>query len=129
MPIERPAPRLWIELLSQCCFRGIKVIDALIPVGRGQRELILDDRQTGKSAIALDTILNQKDKSVMCIYCAIGQQASSVAKVVAVPQKNGALNYTIVVITEGNDPPGLIYVAPYAATAIGEYFMEQGRAF
>jgi F-type H+-transporting ATPase subunit alpha len=128
MPVERAAPPIMDRApVTVPLQTGIKVIDALIPVGRGQRELILGDRQTGKSAIALDTILNQKDGSVVCIYCAIGQQASSVAKVVAVLQKNKALRYTIVVVTEGNDPPGLIYIAPYAATAIGEYFMEQGR--
>jgi len=106
---------------------GIKVIDALIPVGRGQRELILGDRQTGKTAIAIDTILNQRGKDVLCVYCAIGQRASGVAKVVATLSEQGALDYTIVVVTEGNDPPGLAYVAPYAATSIAEYFVEQGR--
>jgi F-type H+-transporting ATPase subunit alpha len=106
---------------------GIKVIDALIPIGRGQRELIVGDRQTGKTSIALDTILNQRDQNVLCVYCAIGQRASGVAKVIATLREKGALAYTIVVVTEGNDPPGLAYVAPYAATSIAEYFMEQGR--
>jgi F-type H+-transporting ATPase subunit alpha len=106
---------------------GIKVIDALIPVGRGQRELILGDRQTGKTAIALDTILNQRGQNVLCVYCAIGQRASGVAKVIAALRENGAMDYTIVVVTEGNDPPGLAYIAPYAATSIAEHFMEQGR--
>jgi len=106
---------------------GIKVIDALIPVGRGQRELILGDRQTGKSAIAIDTIINQQDKNVICVYCAIGQRASSIAKVVAVLKEKGAMEYTVVVVTEGNNSPGLKYIAPYAATSIAEYFMEQGR--
>jgi F-type H+-transporting ATPase subunit alpha len=106
---------------------GIKVIDALIPVGRGQRELILGDRQTGKTAIALDTILNQRGQNVLCVYCAIGQRASGVAKVIAALRDNGAMDYTIVVVTEGNDPPGLAFMAPYAATSIAEYFMEQGR--
>lgn len=106
---------------------GIKVIDALIPVGRGQRELILGDRQTGKTAIALNTILNQRDQNVLCVYCAIGQQASSLAKVVAVLRQQKALDYTVVVVTEGNEPPGLSYIAPYAATSIAEYYMEQGR--
>lgn len=106
---------------------GIKVIDALIPIGRGQRELILGDRQTGKTAIAIDTILNQRDQNVLCIYCAIGQRASAVAKVVADLREQGAMDYTVVVVTEGNDPPGLAYIAPYAATSIGEYFMEHGR--
>jgi F-type H+-transporting ATPase subunit alpha len=106
---------------------GIKVVDALIPIGRGQRELILGDRQTGKTAIAIDTILNQRDQSVLCVYCAIGQRASAVAKVAAGLREKGAMDYTIVVVTEGNDPPGLAYIAPYAATSIAEHFMEQGR--
>jgi F-type H+-transporting ATPase subunit alpha len=106
---------------------GIKVIDALIPIGRGQRELILGDRQTGKTAIALDTILNQRGRDVICVYCAIGQRASAVAKVVANLRDQGAMEYTIVVVTEGNDPPGLTYIAPYVATSIAEHFMEQGR--
>jgi F-type H+-transporting ATPase subunit alpha len=106
---------------------GIIVIDALIPIGRGQRELILGDRQTGKSAIAIDTILNQRDQNVLCVYCAIGQRASAVAKVVASLRENGAMDYTVVVVTEGNDPPGLAYIAPYAATSIAEHFMERGR--
>jgi F-type H+-transporting ATPase subunit alpha len=106
---------------------GLKVIDALIPVGRGQRELILGDRQTGKTAIAIDTILNQRGQNVLCIYCAIGQRASAVAKAVATLRENGAMDYTVVVVTEGNDPPGLAYIAPYAATSIAESFMEAGR--
>ncbi len=106
---------------------GLKVIDALIPIGRGQRELILGDRQTGKTAIAIDTIINQRGKNVVCIYCAIGQRASSVAKVIANLKEKGAMEYTIVVATEGDNAPGLKYIAPYAATSIAEYFMEQGR--
>ena len=106
---------------------GLIVIDALIPIGRGQRELILGDRQTGKSAIAIDTILNQRDQNVLCVYCAIGQRASAVAKVVANLREKGAMDYTVVVVTEGNDPPGLAYIAPYAATSIAEHFMEAGR--
>lgn len=128
LPIERPAPSIMdrgpVTIPLQT---GLKVIDALIPIGRGQRELILGDRQTGKTAIALDTILNQHDQDVLCIYCAIGQRASGVAKVIATLREKGALAYTTVVVTEGNDPPGLTYIAPYAATSIGEYFMEQGR--
>jgi len=89
--------------------------------------LILGDRQTGKTAIAIDTIINQRDKNVLCIYCAIGQRASAVAKVVAVLREKGAMAYTIVVVTEGNDPPSLTYIAPYAATSIAEHFMEAGR--
>jgi F-type H+-transporting ATPase subunit alpha len=128
LPIERPAPSIMDrDPVTQPLQTGLKVIDALIPIGRGQRELILGDRQTGKTAIALDTILNQRDQNVICIYCAIGQRASGVAKVIATLREKGALTYTTVVVTEGNDPPGLAYIAPYAATSIGEYFMEQGR--
>eukprot|EP00095_Tigriopus_kingsejongensis_P001506 snap_masked-scaffold3505_size8384-processed-gene-0.0 protein:Tk01506 transcript:snap_masked-scaffold3505_size8384-processed-gene-0.0-mRNA-1 annotation:"atp f0f1 synthase subunit alpha" len=104
---------------------GIKVIDALIPIGRGQRELIVGDRQTGKTAIAIDAILNQYDKNVVCIYCAIGQRASAVAKVIANLEEKGAMEYTIVMVAEGNDSPGVSYIAPYAATSIAEYFMEE----
>jgi F-type H+-transporting ATPase subunit alpha len=106
---------------------GIKVIDALIPIGHGQRELILGDRKTGKSAIAINTILNQRGRNVLCVYCAIGQRASSVQKVVSTLRKKGALAYTVIMVTEGNDAPGLLYIAPYAATSIGESFMEAGR--
>jgi F-type H+-transporting ATPase subunit alpha len=106
---------------------GLKVIDALIPFGRGQRELILGDRQIGKTAIAIDTILNQRGQNVVCVYCAIGQRASAVAKAVANLREKEAMDYTVVVVTEGNDPPGLAYIAPYAATSIAEFFMEAGR--
>ena len=127
-PIERAAPHIMDRAPVTIPLQtGIKVIDALIPVGRGQRELIIGDRQTGKTTIALDTILNQRDQHVLCVYCAIGQRASGVAKVVAALREKGALDYTIVVVTEGNDPPGLAYIAPYAATSIAEHFMEQGR--
>jgi len=128
LPVERPAASIMDRApVTVPLQTGIKVIDALIPVGRGQRELILGDRQTGKTAIALDTILNQRDQNVLCVYCAIGQRASGVAKVIAALRENGAMDYTIVVVTEGNDPPGLAYIAPYAATSIAEHFMEQGR--
>lgn len=128
LPIERPAPPIMNRApVTVPLQTGIKVIDALIPIGRGQRELILGDRQTGKTAIAIDTILNQRDQNVLCVYCAIGQRASGVAKVVATLREQGAMEYTVVVVTEGNDPPGLAYIAPYAATSIAEYFMEQGR--
>jgi F-type H+-transporting ATPase subunit alpha len=106
---------------------GTKVIDALIPVGRGQRELILGDRQTGKTGIAVDCILNQKGKDVLCIYCAIGQRSASVAKVIADLRKHDALKYSIVVVSAGDSAAGLQYVAPYAAMSMGEYFMHQGR--
>jgi F-type H+-transporting ATPase subunit alpha len=128
LPIERPSPPIMDRApVTVPLQSGLKVIDALIPIGRGQRELILGDRQTGKSAIAIDTILNQKDKNVICVYCAIGQRASAVAKVVAQLQSRGAMDYTTVVVTEGNEPPGLAFIAPYAATSIAESFMEVGR--
>jgi F-type H+-transporting ATPase subunit alpha len=128
LPVERPSPAIMNRApVSVPLQTGIKVIDALIPVGLGQRELILGDRQTGKTAIAIDTILNQRDKNVLCVYCAIGQRAAGVAKVIATLHEKGALEYTVVVVTEGNDPPGLAYIAPYAATSIAEYFMQQGR--
>jgi F-type H+-transporting ATPase subunit alpha len=128
LPIERPAPPIMDRApVTVPLQTGLKVIDALIPVGRGQRELILGDRQTGKTAIALDTILNQRDQNVVCVYCAIGQRASAVAKAVATLREKGAMDYTVLVVTEGNDPPGLAYIAPYAATSIAEHFMEAGR--
>lgn len=128
LPIERPAaPIMDRAPVTVPLQTGLKVIDALIPIGRGQRELILGDRQTGKTAIAIDTILNQKDQDVLCVYCAIGQRASAVAKAIAVLRENGAMEYTVVVVTEGNDPPGLAYIAPYAATSVAEHFMETGR--
>lgn len=128
LPIERTAPPIMDRApVTVPLQTGIKVIDALIPIGRGQRELIVGDRQTGKTAIALDTILNQRDQNVLCVYCVIGQPASGVAKMVEVLREKGAMDYTIVVVTEGNDPPGLAYIAPYAATSIAEHFMEQGR--
>jgi F-type H+/Na+-transporting ATPase subunit alpha len=127
-PIERTAPPIMDRApVTVPLQTGLKVIDALIPVGRGQRELILGDRQTGKTSIAIDTILNQRDQNVVCIYCAIGQRTSAVAKAVATLREKGAMDYTVLVVTEGNDPPGLTYIAPYAATSIAEYFMEHGR--
>ncbi len=128
LPIERSAAAIMDRSAVDVPLQtGLKVIDALIPIGRGQRELILGDRQTGKTAIAIDTILNQKDKDVLCVYCAIGQRASSVAKVIAKLKEKGAMEYTVMVVTEGNNSPGLQYIAPYAATSIAEHFMEQGR--
>ena len=128
LPIERPAPAIMDRApVTVPLQTGLMVIDALIPIGRGQRELILGDRQTGKTAIALDTILNQRGKNVICVYCAIGQRASAVAKVVANLRTKGALDYTVVVVAEGNDAPGLAYIAPYAATSIAEHFMEAGH--
>ncbi len=128
LPIERPAAPIMDRAPVMVPLQtGIKVIDALIPIGRGQRELILGDRQTGKTAIAIDTILNQQGRNVLCVYCAIGQRASAVAKAVATLREKDAMDYTVIVVTEGNDPPGLAYIAPYAATSIAESFMEMGR--
>jgi len=128
LPIERPAPHIMDRApVTVPLQTGLKVIDALVPVGRGQRELILGDRQTGKTAIATDTILNQRDQNVLCVYCAIGQRASAVAKTMATFREKGAMDYTVLVVAEGNDPPGLAYIAPYAATSIAEHFMAAGR--
>jgi F-type H+/Na+-transporting ATPase subunit alpha len=128
LPIERDAKAIMDRApVTVPMQTGIKVIDALIPVGRGQRELILGDRQTGKTAIAVDTILNQRGQNVLCIYCAVGQRASAVAKVIAELRDGGAMDYTVVMVSEGNDAPGLAYIAPYAATSIAESFMETGR--
>jgi len=128
LPIERPAAAIMDRSpVTVPLQTGLMVIDALIPIGRGQRELILGDRQTGKTAIALDSILNQRGKDVICVYCAIGQRASAVAKVIANLREKGAMDYTVVVVAEGNDAPGLTYVTPYVATSIAEYFMEKGR--
>ena len=128
LPIERPAAQIMDRVpVTVPLQTGLKAIDALIPVGRGQRELILGDRQTGKTAIAIDAILNQKDQGVLCVYCAIGQRASAVAKAIAVLRDHGAMAHTVVVVSEGDDPPGLAYIAPYAATSIAEYFMQAGR--
>ncbi len=127
-PIERPAPpimqRLPVEVPLQT---GIKVIDAMIPVGRGQRELILGDRQTGKTTLALDALLNQRDQNVLCVYCAIGQRTASVVQVVQTLRETGALAWTVVLVSGGSDAPGLSYIAPYAATSIAEWFMAHGR--
>lgn len=127
-PVEREAPaildRAPVTIPLQT---GLKVVDALIPIGRGQRELIIGDRQTGKTALAVDTILNQKDTGVICIYCAIGQRSAAMAKVIATLREQGAMNYTVVVVAAGQDPLGLQYITPYGATTMGEYFMAQGR--
>lgn len=128
LPVERMAPPVMARSpVTVPLQTGIKVIDALIPIGRGQRELILGDRQTGKTAIAIDTVINQKGKDVICIYSAIGKQASDVAKVIADLRDHGAMEYTIVVVATGEDTPGLQYISPYAATSMGEYFMERGK--
>ncbi len=127
-PVERPAPPiLHRAAVSRPLQTGLKVIDSLLPIGRGQRELILGDRQTGKTAIALDTILNQRGRDVLCVYCAIGQRSSAVAKFLAHLQRHDALSYCIVVVASGDEPPGVQYIAPYAATTMAEFFMERGR--
>ncbi len=128
LPIEREAKAIMDRApVTVPMQSGIKVIDALVPIGRGQRELILGDRKTGKTSIAVDTILNQRDQNVVCVYCAIGQRTSAVAKVVADLRGHGALEYTVVMVSEGSSAPGLAYIAPYAATSIAEHFMEAGR--
>jgi len=127
-PIERPAPaiiaRAPVEVPLQT---GIKAVDAAIPIGRGQRELIVGDRQTGKTAIALDAMINQAGEDVVCVYCAIGQRGSAVARVIADLRERGALEHTIVVVAAGEEAPGLQYAAPYAATSMAEWFMGRGR--
>src|SRR3954464_11903476 len=106
---------------------GLKAIDAMIPIGRGQRELIIGDRQTGKTAIVLDTIVNSKGKDLICIYCAIGQKRSSIAQVVKMLEDNGAMEYTIIVAASASEPAPMQYLAPYAACAMGEYFRDSKR--
>jgi F-type H+/Na+-transporting ATPase subunit alpha len=113
--------------VSQPLQTGIKAIDSMIPIGRGQRELIIGDRGTGKSAVALDAIINQKDTGVICVYCAIGQRAGKVASVVETLREHGALDYTIVVAANASDPAPMQYIAPYSATALAEHFMWQGK--
>lgn len=127
-PVERHAPAIIDRApVTVPLETGIKAIDALIPIGRGQRELIVGDRQTGKTSVAVDTILNQRDKEVVCIYCAIGQRGSAVARVVDILRKHEAMANTIVVVASDADPSGLRFITPYAATSMAEYFMEQGR--
>jgi len=127
-PIERKArPIMHRAPVVRPLQTGIKVIDSVVPVGKGQRELILGDRQTGKTAIGIDTIINQKDKNVICIYCSIGQQASSVAKVIETLRIHGAMEYSVVMVADPDDPPGVSYLAPYSAASLAEYFMEKGE--
>ncbi len=127
-PLERPAPGIMDRLpVTEPLQTGYKVVDALIPIGRGQRELIIGDRQTGKTAIAVDTIINQQDKHVICIYCAVGKRASSVAKVISDLKDKHGMEYSIVVVATEEDPPGLQFITPYAAASMGEFFMEQGK--
>ena len=128
LPVERKAPGVIDrQPVTEALQTGIKIIDATVPIGRGQRELIIGDRQTGKTAIAVDTIINQHDQDVKCIYVAIGQRASTVAKVVAELEANGALDYTIVVSATASDPAPLQFLAPYAGASMGEYFRDRGQ--
>lgn len=127
--IESMAPGIIArESVSEPLQTGITAIDAMIPIGRGQRELIIGDRQTGKTAVAIDTIINQKSENCVCVYVAIGQKASSVAQVVTALQEKGALDYSIIVAANANDPATLQYIAPYTGAALAEYFMYKGRA-
>ncbi len=127
-PIERIAPGVVKrEPVKKPLQTGIKAVDAMIPIGRGQRELIIGDRQTGKTAIALDTIVNQKGKDIICIYVAIGQKNSFVADIVKTLETYGAMDYTIVVAASASEPAPMQYIAPYSACAMGEELMEQGK--
>jgi F-type H+/Na+-transporting ATPase subunit alpha len=127
-PVERVAPGVITRhTVNTPVQTGIKVIDSIIPIGRGQRELIIGDRQTGKTAIAIDTIINQKGKNLLCIYVAIGQKNSSVARTHAILEESGAMEYTTIVVAGASDPAPLKYLAPYAGCAMGEEFMESGR--
>ena len=127
-PVERRAPDLVSRRAVDTPLEtGVISVDSLVPIGRGQRELIIGDRQTGKTTLALDTILNQKGKDVICIYCAIGQKASTVSSVIETLRAEGAMQYSIVVAATASDSPALQYLSPYAACAVGEYFMEQGK--
>ena len=128
LPLERSAPAIMQRApVSVPLGTGLKVIDAAIPVGRGQRELILGDRQTGKTALAVDAILNQAGQNVICVYCGVGQRGSAVARVIDDLRQRGALRYTFLVVAAGEDPPGLQVLTPYAATTMAEWFMAQGR--
>ena len=128
LEVERPAPPIHERAPVRVPLQtGIKAIDALFPIGRGQRMLIMGDRQTGKSAIAMDTVINQRDTGVLCVYCFIGQRSAAVAAAIEQLKKQGAMDYTVVVVARGEDPPGLQHLAPYAATSMAEYFVQQGQ--
>ena len=128
MPIERLAPGVVDrQPVREPLQTGLKAVDAMIPIGRGQRELIIGDRQTGKTAVALDTILNQKDTGVVCIYNAIGQKQSTIAQVIKTLEQADAMRYTIIVAAGASDPASLLYISPYSATTMGEYFRDAGR--
>ncbi|MDH4063733.1 MAG: alternate F1F0 ATPase, F1 subunit alpha [Acidobacteriota bacterium] len=127
-PVEQPAPAI-IERapVTRQVLTGLKVVDALVPIGRGQRELIVGDRQTGKTTVAVDTILSQRDQDVICVYCAIGQRGTAVARVVETLRRHEALGYSVVIVAAGEDAAGLQFITPYAATTIAEDFIERGR--
>ena len=128
LPVEEEAPGIADrQSVNEPLQTGILSIDAMFPIGKGQRELIIGDRQTGKTSIALDTIINQRGKNVICIYVAIGQKASTVAKIVSTLEKNDAMDYTIVLSSTASDPAPLQYIAPYAGTSMAEYFMHKGK--
>ena len=128
MPVEQDAPSIADrQSVNEPLQTGILSIDSMFPIGKGQRELIIGDRQTGKTSIALDTIINQRGKDVVCIYVAIGQKASTVAKIVSTLEKNDAMDYTIIVASTASDPAPLQYIAPYAGTSMAEYFMHKGK--
>ncbi len=127
-PVERPAPPIMDRApVAVPLQTGLKVVDSLIPIGRGQRELIVGDRQTGKTAIAIDACINQRGSGVLCIYTAIGQRMTAIARVIADLREHGAADHTIVIATTGEDAPGLQFIAPYAAMTMAEFFMERGR--
>jgi F-type H+-transporting ATPase subunit alpha len=128
LPMESPAaPVIDRGSVNTPMQTGIVSVDSMIPIGRGQRELIIGDRQTGKTAIAIDTIINQKGKNVICVYCAIGQKSSSVAAILRSLEKHGSMDYTFVVLATASDSAALQYLAPYSAVAMAEHFMHQGR--
>ncbi|MEX0683473.1 MAG: F0F1 ATP synthase subunit alpha [Dehalococcoidia bacterium] len=127
-PVEKIAPGVVMrQSVNQSLHTGVKAIDAMVPIGRGQRELVIGDRFTGKTAICLDTIISQKGRDVICIYVGIGQQASKIAQVVGILEENGAMEHTVIVCANAADPAALQYIAPYAGCAIGEEFMDQGK--
>jgi len=127
-PLERIASGVITrESVSEPVQTGIKAIDAMIPIGRGQRELIIGDRQTGKTAVAIDTIINQKGQNMICVYVAIGQKKSKIARIAAKLKETGAMDYTIIVVAGASDPASLVYLSPYTGAAIAEYFMDQGK--
>lgn len=128
LPCERPAPTIMQRRpVDKPLETGILAIDSMIPIGRGQRELIIGDRQTGKTSIALDTIINQKNSDVICIYCAIGQKASNIAQIIGMLKEAGAMDYSLVVASTASDSPAMQYLAPYAACAVAEGFMNEGK--